>query len=115
MTIYNTIFHANKEYVQTKYEFECYQFLSLMTVYCMTTVQHFLSCKQNMSRQNMKSRKKHWLMQLTINVPTVDGRTKKSETTMKQLLMHIIYTYVVEKYDFGLIIKLPTHCQHTVQ
>ena len=59
---------------------------------------------------------KHWSMQLTINVSTVNGRTKKgTERTMKQLLMHIIYTYAVEKYDFGLIIKLSTHCQHTVQ
>ena len=31
-------------------------------------------------------------MQLTINVPTVDGRTEKgTERTMKQLLAHIIY------------------------
>ena len=38
------------------------------------------------------NKKKHWSMQLTINVPTVDGRTKKgTERTMKQLLMHIIY------------------------
>ena len=39
-----------------------------------------------------KKKKKHWSMQLTINVTTVDGRTKKgTERTMKQLLTHIIY------------------------
>ena len=75
--------------MQTKYEFECYQFLCLIA--CMTTVQHFLSCKQNMSRQDMRLLKLHLWMLLMTNAQTLGERRTETERTMKHALLYLAH------------------------
>ena len=77
MTILQHYLSCEQRIVQTKYEFEYYQFLS---------VQHFLSCKQNMSRQDMMLQKPHWWMLLMTNAQTLGER--RTERTMKHAVTH---------------------------